>query len=114
MAEFLRELFLNMASREPPYKDALNWLQFAYNGDTQGGYRAPAKTAFLFVSPVEGGALFLPDLERLWILYLGAYAHGATSTTPLGPEGGGLELGESTHTGSAGVELFRGEVTSPP
>ena len=61
-----------MVSREPPYEDALNWLQFAYTRDAQGGYRAPAYTAFLFVLPVEGGAMFLPALERLQTLYPGA------------------------------------------
>ena len=75
---------------------------------------APANTAFSCVMPVEGGALFLPALERLGTLYPRAYARGATSTTPPGPGGGELELGKRTHTVYAGFELFRGGVTPPP
>ena len=94
-----------MTSQETPYKDFIDWLQFAYTRDTKGGYVAPANTDFYFVSPVEGEALFIPSLECLWTLYLGAYAGGATYTTSHGTEdrkgpheGRELERGDRTHT----------------
>ena len=52
-----------MASREPPYDDDLNWIQFLYTGDTQGGYRDLTNMYFSFVLPMEREDLFLPDLE---------------------------------------------------
>ena len=57
------------------------------------------------MSPVEGEALFLPSLKRLYTLYPGAYARGTTAPTPPGPEEGelGIELGARIHTGAAGV-----------
>ena len=33
-----------LASREPPYDKALDWIQFTYNGDRFGAYMAPTST----------------------------------------------------------------------
>ena len=52
--------------------------------------------------------LFLPALEHLRTLYPGAYAWGATPTTPSGLEREELELGAHAHTVSARFELFLG------
>ena len=41
----------------------------------------PANNTSSFVSPVEGGTLFLPAIERLQTLYPGAYARSTTSTS---------------------------------
>ena len=90
MEDFLRKLFSNLDSREPPYDDDLNWIQFLYTGDTQGGYRDLTNMYFSFVLPMEREDLFLPDLECPRTLYPRAYTWGATSMTPLGPEGGEL------------------------
>ena len=81
VGEFSKLLFFLLANREPPYKEALDWLHFAFTGNPKGQYVAPANNAFAFASPVEGGPLFLPALERLQTLYPGAYARGTTSTS---------------------------------
>ena len=76
-----------MTSREPPCKDALYWLQFAHMKDNEGGYVAPANTALPFSSPVEGGLIFLPALERLRTLYPEVYDWGAMAMSDLyGPD----------------------------
>ena len=108
VAEFSRQLFPRLASREPPYENALSWLQFAYTRDSKGAYMATAKTDFSFTLSMEVGALLLPALECLWTLYPRAYTQGATAPTPPGPEGGEMVIGKRTHTGAAGVELFLG------
>ena len=68
---FSKELFPFLASWEPPQKEALDWIQFAFTGDAKGQYAAPANSAFYLVSPVEGGPQFLPVTERLQTLYPG-------------------------------------------
>ena len=80
-----------LASQEPPYEEALDWLQFAFTGDTKGQYVAPSHTTFAFASPLEGGALFLLALERLQTLYPWAYARGAISMSE-GAEFGDLNV----------------------
>ena len=104
-----------MTIQEPPYEDAINWLQFAYTGDSKGCYVAPENTDFTFALPVEGEVLLLPALEHPQTLYPGAYTQGANSKTPPGTEarkgtheGKELELGKHTHTGAAGFDLFPG------
>ena len=82
MLEFSRQLLYRLVIQEPPYEDALKFLQFAYMGDSKGTCMAPSNTAFSLISLVEGEALFLPALERLWTLYTGAYPWSSTSPTP--------------------------------
>ena len=60
-------------------RGALAWLQFSFLGDPKGQYVEPANNTLAFASPVEGGPLFLPSIERLQTLYPGAYARGTTS-----------------------------------
>ena len=71
---------------------------------------APLNTTFSFVSPVEGGAMFLSYLKHPRTLYPGAYTRGFIATKLLGPERGELVLwiGARTHTGATGVDLFTG------
>ena len=76
-----------MTSREPPCKDALDWIQFAYMEDNEGGYAAPANITLPFSSPVERESTLLPALECLRTLYPEAYDWGDTSMSDLyGPE----------------------------
>ena len=81
VGEFSKILSPLLADREPHYKEALNWLQFAFIGDPQGQYVAPANTGFSYTLPVEGGALFLPALDCLQTLYPEAYTRGNISTS---------------------------------
>ena len=78
--EFSRELSPLLDSLEHPYKEDLNWLQFAYMGDSKGAYMALANMAFSFASLVEGEPLFA--LEHLQTLYPGAYTWGTMVIPP--------------------------------
>ena len=114
IAEVSRLLSPLLSGREPPYKEALDWLQFSYSGDKKGDYVTPVNTSLSFLSPAEGGSLFSPALECLRALYPGAYSQGATSTANLhSPEAmkrphEGRESGARTHPGAAGLDLFLG------
>ena len=79
--DFSKILFPLLADREPSYKEALNWLQFAFTGNPKIQYVTPVNNAFDFTLPVEGETLFLPALKRLQTLYLRAYARGTTYTS---------------------------------
>ena len=114
ISDFSQKLFPRLASREPPYKDALDWIYFFYMGDTKGVYMVPENMAFYFDTPVEGEALFLTILKHLWTIYLGAYTQCAMFKIPMGPEGGDLELGKSTHKKAYGFELFLGGSNPSP
>ena len=37
-------LFTILTVQEPPFEEALDWLQFAYTADRAGAYVAPAST----------------------------------------------------------------------
>ena len=68
------------------------------------------------VCQLEGGALFLPALERLQTLYPGAYARGSTSTNEGADTVEELEikLSARTHPGAAVKDSFlRGGDPSP-
>ena len=109
VGEFSNQLFPLLAGREPLYKEALDWLQFAFTGDTKFQYAAPSDITFSFLSPVEGGPLFLPALERLQTLYPGAYNWGATSTHEVAElEHLNVKLSMRTHLGTAGLSAFLG------
>ena len=70
-----------LANQEPPYKEDLDWLQFAFIGNTKSQYVAPYNTTFSFMLPVEEEPLFIPALERLQTLYPRFYACGTTYTS---------------------------------
>ena len=65
ICKFSKQLLPLLAGQEPSYEEALDLLQFTFTGNMKGQYVAPAHTNYSFSSPVEGGALFLPVLERL-------------------------------------------------
>ena len=48
------------------FKEALDWLQFAFEGVSKGAYLDPASTVFVWSMLAEGWALFSPVLEHLW------------------------------------------------
>ena len=111
---FSKELSPLLADQEPPYEEALNWLQFAFTGDTKIQYAEPSHNALSFSSPVEGGPLFLPALERLQTFYPRAYVRGAASTS----EGAGnwdlnVKLSACTHPGTAGLDSSLGGGAPP-
>ena len=66
-------MFPLLTGRELPFKETLDWLQFAYTTDRSGAYVAPASTV-LSQSPIaEEGELFLTILQHLRRLYLEVY-----------------------------------------
>ena len=58
-----------LTSRETPFEEALNWLQFAYTADRAGAYVAPASTVLNPSAVAEGGNLFQAILSNLSRLY---------------------------------------------
>ena len=78
-----RGLFPLLAGQTPPFKEALDWLPFAYTADQTGDYMAPASTVLVQSTVVEWDALFPAYLQHLWKRYQGAYA---PSTLDPGPE----------------------------
>ena len=107
VGEFSKELSPLISGREPLYEEALDWLQFAFTGDTKGQYMASAHTKFSFSLPVEGEPLFILALKRLQTLYPGAYSWGAKSTHG-GAELQIVNLSDRTHPGAAGINSFLG------
>ena len=82
ISEATQTLFPILDSQAPPYKEALNWMQFSYTADQVGDYVLP-----VFKSPVrsmvsERDPLFSLTLRHLRRSYPGAYATLPTSTTP--------------------------------
>ena len=88
VGDFSKELFPLLADQEPPYEEALNWLQFDFTVKTKFQYTAPAHTEFSFSSPVKVEPSFLPELKRIQTLYPRAYTRGTTSTS----EGAEIEI----------------------
>ena len=56
------------------FKEALNWLQFAYTSDRTGECVAPVSMVLVQSVVVEGYGLFLAFYWKLWKLYTGGYA----------------------------------------
>ena len=48
-----------LTSREPPFEEALDWLQFTYTADQVGAYVAPASTLIDQSAIAEGANYFL-------------------------------------------------------
>ena len=66
-------LFTLLTVRDPPFEEALDWLQLSYNEDQAGAYVEPAST-FLAQSAIEeGGKLFPWILSHLRRLYTEVY-----------------------------------------
>ena len=68
-----------LASQEPAYKEAINWIQFASTGDWIWDYMAAASTVFFQSLLAERDPLFAPILEYLYQRFLGAYTLPTTS-----------------------------------
>ena len=68
-----RVLFSMLTSREPPFKEALYWLQFAYTVDRSVAYVAPASTALAQSAILEGGEVLIAILQYLQRLYMEVY-----------------------------------------
>ena len=66
-------LFPLLTGREPPFEEALNWLQFAYTTDRVGAYVAPASTLLAQSMVAEGGEIFPALLAHLRRLYPEVY-----------------------------------------
>ena len=48
IGDFSKQLFPLLVYREPSYKEAIDWIQFTFTGDTKRQYAAPAHTTFSF------------------------------------------------------------------
>ena len=59
--------------REPPFKEAFDWLQFAYTAERAGYYVAPASTVLSQSEIAEGDELFPSILQQLRRLYTEVY-----------------------------------------
>ena len=66
-------MFPRLTGQEPPFEEALNWLQFAYTVDRAGAYVVPASTALTQSAVVEGEKLFTSILYNLRRLYPEVY-----------------------------------------
>ena len=55
-------LFPLLTSRELPFEEALDWLQFAYTADRAGDYGAPASTVLAHFAVAEG----VNSFRRFW------------------------------------------------
>ena len=67
--EALKGLLPLITGREPPFEEALDFLQFAYTADREGGFVEPAYTVLAQSEVADGGELFLAFLAHLRRLY---------------------------------------------
>ena len=63
--EALTGLFPLLTGREPPFEEALDWLQFTYTVDQAGAYVAPVSTVLAQSKVAEGDELFTALLAHL-------------------------------------------------
>ena len=66
-------MFPMITDREPPFKEALDWLQFAYTADQAGAYVVPESTFLVQSAVAERGKLFPEFLSHLRRLYTEVY-----------------------------------------
>ena len=101
--EALPGLFPLLTGQEPPFEEAIDWLQLAYSTDRAGYYVAPASMVLAQSAVAEGDELFPALLAYLRRRYPEVY--GSAVVTSLGPErreiqireGEGLRGGTSVH-----------------
>ena len=74
IAVAIKGIFPHLTSLYPPFKETLDWSQFAYTVDRTGTYVDPASTVLVQSMVVEGGELFLVFFVQLQKLYSGDYA----------------------------------------
>ena len=110
-----KELLPVLASKDPPYKEAFYWLQFAFICNTKGQYAAPSHTALALSYTVEGEPLFLLALYHLQNLYPRSYAR-VTKSTSEGVETVDLDVKLITRTypGATGLYSSLGGGDTPP
>ena len=77
-------MFPLLTGRELPFKETLDWLQFAYTTDRSGAYVAPASTVLVQYTVAEGGELFPALLAHLRRRYTEVY--GSVVGTCRAPE----------------------------
>ena len=82
--EASKGLFYLLTSREPPFEEDLDWLQFAYTADRAGAYVAPESTVLAQSTVAEVDELFLALLAHLRIIYPEVY--GPVVATGRAPE----------------------------
>ena len=101
--EASKGLFPLLTGQEPPFEEAIDWLQSAYTTDRAGYYVAPASMVLSQSAVTEGDELFPALLAYLRRRYTEVY--GSAVVTSLGPErreiqireGEGLRGGTSVH-----------------
>ena len=76
-------IFALMTIWNPTFKEALDWLKFAYIENWMGDYVMPASTFIIHSAIMGEGELFTSFYRHLQKIYPGAYAH---STLFLGPD----------------------------
>ena len=68
-----RGVFPMITDREPPFKEALDWLQFAFTAERAGAYAVPESTFLIQSAVAERGKLFPEFLVHLRRLYTEVY-----------------------------------------
>ena len=74
MFEALKGLFPLLTGRDPPFGEALDWLQFAYDVDQVGDYVAPASTLISHSAVAEVDELYPTLLVHLRRIYTELYS----------------------------------------
>ena len=77
--EALAGLSPMITGKEPPFEEALDWMQLAYTVDQAGAYVAPAFTVIAHSAVAEGDELFPELLAHIRRLYPEVY--GSTVVT---------------------------------
>ena len=90
--EVSKGLFPLLTGQWPPFKEAIDWLQFAYTADQAGSYVESASTVLAQSAVAEGGELFLALLEQLRRLYPEVYVPAVA--TGWAPERREFQIGE--------------------
>ena len=105
-----------ISGQEPPFKEALDWLQFAYTADRAGDYVAPASTVLAQSAVAEGGDLFPALLSHYRRQYSEVYGLGVDMAWA--PErreiqireGGGLSSSPSSINSSIKLGAYAGRL----
>ena len=109
-------LFPLLNVREPPFEEALDWLNFPYTADRAGAYVAPASTVLAQSAVAEGDELFPALLAHLRRLYPEVY--GPAVATGWAPERREFQIGEGeglcggTSINSIKLGIYAGRFTN--
>ena len=77
-------LFPILIVRVSPFKEMLDWLQFAYTTERTGAYVVTASTVLVPSAVLEGYPLFTAIWRHLWRRFPGAYAPTPNTRDPPG------------------------------